>query len=58
MMDRAFLYIKAKGLTTEANYPYTATKGTCVKQTEDLYHLKGYKDVTSGSVDDLKTALL
>jgi C1A family cysteine protease len=30
LMDNAFKYVKAQGITTEAAYPYKAVKGTCV----------------------------
>lgn len=31
-MDNAFTWLSSKaGLMTEADYPYTAVKGTCVK---------------------------
>jgi len=57
MMDRAFTYIKNNGITTEADYPYTATKTKCVKQTADLSHLSSFTDVAAGCVSDLKVAL-
>ena len=34
LMENAFKYVIAKGLTTEANYPYTAKNGVCNKSRE------------------------
>ena len=47
----AFNYIKNKGLTTEANYPYKATRGTCnvTKESETVATINGYKIVPSNS---------
>jgi cathepsin L len=36
MPSRALNYVKAKGLTTEAAYPYTAVKGNCQTQGGDF----------------------
>jgi cathepsin L len=50
LMDRAFKYMEANGLCTEAAYPYTAKDGSCKKTscTASAYtNLKGYKDVTT-----------
>jgi C1A family cysteine protease len=50
LMDRAFKYMEANGLCTEAAYPYKAVGGTCQKSscTASAYtHLSGYKDVTT-----------
>jgi len=50
LMDRAFKYMEANGLCTEAAYPYKAVGGTCNKAgcTASAYtHLAGYKDVTT-----------
>jgi cathepsin L len=59
LMDDAFQYIIAVGgLETETRYPYTAQDGTC--QSNKAYFrtdISGYKDVTSGSEDDLQTAV-
>jgi C1A family cysteine protease len=51
LMDNAFKYAMAKGLPTEAAYPYTSGTtgkgGTCKAYTMSAYtQLTGYKDVT------------
>jgi C1A family cysteine protease len=49
LMDRAFKYMEANGLCTEAAYPYKGVGGTCQKNscTASAYtKLSGYKDVT------------
>jgi len=49
LMDNAFKYAEAKGLCTEAAYPYTARDGTCKASSCTLSansKLAGYKDVT------------
>jgi len=48
LMDNAFKYVKAKGLTTESAYPYTAVDGSC-KINSGAYKVKGFKDVAAGS---------
>jgi len=59
LMDDAFQYIIATGgLETETRYPYTAQDGTC--QANPSYFrtdISGYQDITSGSEDDLQTAV-
>jgi len=60
LMDRAFKYMEANGLCTEAAYPYTAKDGTCKKTscTASAYTtLKGYKDVTADSENSLGAAV-
>jgi len=49
-MDRAFKYMEANGLCSEAAYPYKAVGGTCNKASctaQSYTMLKGYKDVTA-----------
>ena len=60
LMDSAFEYIIAnKGLTTEANYPYTAQDGTCVaaKARAVAATIKSYTDVTVNSEPALEAAI-
>jgi len=48
LMDRAFRYIEANGLCTEAAYPYKAKDGTCQKSSctaAPYTHITGYVDV-------------
>jgi C1A family cysteine protease len=50
LMDRAFKYMEANGLCTEAAYPYKAVGGTCQKTgctASANTKLTGYKDVTT-----------
>ncbi len=58
LMDNAFNYVKAKGLTTETNYPYTAKDGNCNKDAvaKKSAHIKGHKDVTANRQEDLEAA--
>lgn len=59
-MDDAFKFIiQNHGLTTEANYPYFGTNGTCVTK-EEANHaatIKGYKDVPANSEEALLNAV-
>jgi len=58
LMDNAFEYIiGAGGLCTEDDYSYTGRDGTCQKSCTPAVQVKGYKDVTQGSEDDLMEAL-
>jgi len=46
-MDSAFEYVEANGITSEANYPYTAEDGTCSYTSSDsVFKNSGYTDVT------------
>jgi len=56
LMDYAFEYVIAKGITTEALYPYKAVDGTCKKFTASG-HISSYVDVKSGSETALMTAV-
>jgi len=60
LMDYAFTYvIKNKGITTEANYPYTARDGTCnrSKASSAAATITSFHDVTSNSEAQLKAAV-
>lgn len=54
LMDYAFTYVKANGLQTEANYPYTAQDGRCKGTGTSAVNITGYTDV--GHSDDALTA--
>lgn len=59
-MDNAFDFIlQNNGLTTETNYPYTGTDGTCNtdKQTESAAKITGHEDVPSNSESALLKAV-
>ncbi|CAM8989107.1 unnamed protein product [Rhodiola kirilowii] len=59
-MEDAFQFIiNNKGLNTEANYPYTASDGTCDKKAESTYAAKitGYETVPANSEDALLQAV-
>ena len=60
LMDNAFKYIIAnKGITTEANYPYTARDGTCntAAAAKAAATISGYKDVASNNLNSLIAAV-
>ena len=59
LMDQAFQYIiDNKGITTEADYPYTAADGTCQSKGKPVAAtLSGFKDVPTGSETALLTAI-
>jgi cathepsin L len=60
LMDNAFEYIIAnKGITSEANYPYTAADGTCnaAAASKRAAQISSYVDVTPNSDADLMAAL-
>ncbi len=44
LMDNAFKFVRDKGITTEAAYPYKAVKGTCAAAT-GAFKISGYTDV-------------
>ncbi|CAM8989112.1 unnamed protein product [Rhodiola kirilowii] len=59
-MEDAFQFIiNNKGLNTEANYPYTASDGTCDKKAESTYAAKitGYETVPANSEEFLLQAV-
>ena len=60
LMDDAFQYIiNNKGITTEANYPYTAQDGTCnaAKAKQWAAKVASFTDVTPNSEADLMAAI-
>jgi hypothetical protein len=54
-MDNAFKYVKAQGIVTEAEYPYTPHKGTC-KTNTGSFKISGYTDIKSCA--DLASSVL
>lgn len=58
LMDKAFDYVKSKGLTTEDNYPYVAKDETCKSDrvAKKVAHIKGHKDVNHNDSDQLQAA--
>lgn len=59
-MDQAMKYIVAnKGITSEANYPYTAKDGLCNKSKATTYaaSISSYQDVTANNPSDLMNAV-
>ncbi|XP_049383997.1 senescence-specific cysteine protease SAG39-like isoform X2 [Solanum stenotomum] len=60
LMDDAFKFIiKNHGLTTESNYPYEGTDGTCKtgKESNDAAKITGYEDVPANSESSLLSAV-
>merc|ERR1712146_473015 len=57
LMDNAFEYVKAKGLCTESDYPYTARDGTCQSSCTEQVKIGGYTDVSSDNEDALMQAV-
>ncbi|KAK9714562.1 hypothetical protein RND81_06G103400 [Saponaria officinalis] len=60
LMDAAFDFITHNGgLTTEANYPYTASDGTCIKNRASNYaaSISGHEDVPENDEDALLMAV-
>lgn len=60
LMDYAFQFIqKNQGLTTEANYPYTGTNGTCQrnKAAQHAAKITGYEDVPTNNESSLLKAV-
>jgi cathepsin L len=58
LMDQAFEYVKDnKGITSEANYPYTAKDGKCKKPLPaSVTTISGYTDVTQNDESQLLKA--
>jgi len=56
LMDNAFEYVIAHGITTEAKYPYTAKDGKCKKVQPDV-SITGYTDVPSHNEAQLLAAI-
>ncbi|OMJ95410.1 hypothetical protein SteCoe_1171 [Stentor coeruleus] len=59
LMDYAFKYIIANGITSEANYPYTARTGTCNKTlaSQTVAKISSYTDVATDDSVALETAI-
>lgn len=55
LMQNAFKYVQANGITTEQNYPYTAKDGTCKTKT-GVFKITGYKNVPHKSSGGLAGA--
>jgi len=45
LMDNAFKFVRDKGITSEAAYPYKGVKGTCTAATGS-FKISGYTDVS------------
>ncbi|XP_022715767.1 senescence-specific cysteine protease SAG12-like [Durio zibethinus] len=57
-MDSAFQFIKSnRGLTTEANYPYQGSEGTCKKEATPAATITGYEDVPANNEKALLQAV-
>lgn len=58
LMDNAFKYVKAKGLTTEDKYPYKGKDGTCDKAAvaQKVAHIKSHTDVSHNNQEQLQAA--
>lgn len=56
LMESAFQYIQANGITTEDEYPYKARDQTC-KTKVGVYKVKGYKNVPEKSSAALANAV-
>ena len=60
-MDYGFQYIiDNKGITSEANYPYTAQDGTCnaAEASDNYAKITSFKDVATNSDTALMTAIV
>ena len=56
LMDYAFTYVQANGITTESAYPYEAVDQTCATD-GGAFKIGGYTDVAAGDVDQLAAAV-
>jgi len=56
LMDNAFKYIMAKGITTESNYPYKAVDGSSCKVDGGDFMISKYTDVAAGNYKALQSA--
>ncbi|CAM8926170.1 unnamed protein product [Rhodiola kirilowii] len=61
LMDLAFEYVKKNGLTTEEDYPYQATQGTCHAKKEQegssVVTVDGHENVPANNEDALLKAV-
>lgn len=58
LVDRAFRYVVRRGITTEANYPYTARDHLCkVPKDSDRVYIKSWLDVKPSNEDQLTKTL-
>jgi len=57
LMDYGFEYVKAKGLCTESDYPYTARDGSCQSSCTEQVKISGYTDVSQDNEDALMQAV-
>jgi len=57
LMDYAFEYIMAKGITDEKSYPYKAQDGKCKSSITAVAHISGYTDVPAMNEASLLTAV-
>lgn len=58
-MDKAFKYLEGTAIALEADYPYTAKKGSCNDSAVSAATVKvaSFVDVTKDDVDALKAQL-
>jgi C1A family cysteine protease len=56
LMDQAFQFIEASGITTESAYPYLAYDESCQKSTGE-YKISQYQDVPQGDANSLLAAV-
>ncbi|CAM8974950.1 unnamed protein product [Rhodiola kirilowii] len=59
LMDMAFEYVKENGLTTEEDYPYEGTQGTCdaKKKENSLVTIDGHENVPANDEEALLKAV-